>query len=153
MRFCASRLLSSCVNGRTRGIRNGLCVESRKEPTYRCSCHTADDEVAAASKNRFRHDAVMRCVFGPRGEASCFLCDYDPCLYPPKNFTMSCVWIHPEKITTNANIPRPYDLRGCTRSLQSSPCADDIKEDTPASDLPTTTIARDHHQQKSQSAE
>jgi hypothetical protein len=69
-------------------MRNELCVEFRynfeRERAYRCSCHTADDEVASASENRFRHDAVMRCVFGPRGEASCFLCDYDPCLYPPQ---------------------------------------------------------------------
>jgi hypothetical protein len=53
--------------------------------THRGSRHTADNEVASASEDRFCHDTVVWCVFGARDEASCFLRDHDACLCPPKN--------------------------------------------------------------------
>ena len=87
MRFCTSRLLSSCVSefdgwdvqinlqsslSKTRGIR-----------TYCSPHHTTDGEILPASQDPFRHDAVVRCIFGACDKAACLLCNNNTRLRRP----------------------------------------------------------------------
>ena len=48
--------------------------------THRSTRHAADDEVASASQDRLRHEAVVRRVLGACNEATGLLRGHDGCL-------------------------------------------------------------------------
>jgi hypothetical protein len=84
----------------------GVCI-------HQGSSHSANDEEALASEDRFHHDAVVRCIPRVRGEASC-LRSHDTCLRPKKPSLELCKYTRNdcESIVTHADVPFALRVTG-----------------------------------------